>query len=170
MAISNEQNLKKIYSKLDMHNQAITSYLQLKQAGQKIREITKHALEVTTDPIIRKILTKFTEEMVSYVRQVIDIGVQNIGEEQLLAKLDVAIDNINSYSKLLIGQEKIQYWHKLSSTYMSKYKKDILQVCSDKVNNKNDRFLIKSLDIVHTIVKQFVLYYLGLEQLQKKET
>ncbi len=167
MTTSNEENLKKIHTELNIHNKAIISYMEVKQSGQKIRQITKHALQITDNEETRKILTKFTEQFVVFVRQTLDISFQNIGKEQLLAKLELARDNTNFYGKSLLNSIHYNNWLELTKPYLEKYKNDIVQIFSDKVNSKNNRFLIKSLDLAHTIVKQFVLYYAAFEDQPK---
>ena len=169
MAISNEKNLKKIQEQLNIHNQVITSYMEIKQAGQKIRQITKHALEVIDNEEAKKILTKFTEQLVIYVRQILDIGFQNASKEQLISKLQLAIDNTSNYGQTLMTKQAFLKWKKMVKHLFNKYKKDILYVFSDKINNKNNRFLIKSLDISHTIIKQFVLYYASLKDSKENQ-
>lgn len=168
MANSNEQNLKLIHNELNMHNKALMSFVQVKQAGQKIRQITKHALEITKDEMTCKLLTKFTEDFVIFVRQVLDIGFQNIGREQLLSKFELARDNTNIYGIAQLNEERYNQWLALVKGSVSKYKAGILQIYSDKVNSKNNRFLVKSLDFAHTIIKQFVLYYAAFAE-QAKE-
>ncbi len=159
MTNCNKENLNLIHNELNTHNQIIKGYIELKQAGQKIRQITKHALEIVDNTNIKKILTKYTEQFIIYVKEVLDIGIQNIGKDELISKFQIINDNTFFYASSLIGKQNLIAWNEYISKFINNYKNDIIQIFSDPVNDKNSRFLIKSLDFVHTIIKQFVLYF-----------
>ena len=153
-----QTKMKQIYDTLKYNGQIIQTFLEYRDVSSKLRQITRHALQCCTSSDTKKVLVKFTQQFTMFVAQVLELKVHTVSSEHFIAKLDVAIDSTRFYAKQFLSTEFIEGWLKISEPYFQRYKEQCVQLIHDKINNKSDRFIIKSLDLSHTLIKQYVLY------------
>ena len=152
------------------HTKEITRYLQQKNIANTLRQISKHAIQYCGNRELGKILDTFTQQFIIFVQDITDIGFQNTTKQQILIKLSVARQNTNKFSSTILGQQKTLEWHNMVQGPVQKYVKQVFQIYSDEINNKNIRFLTKSQDLAQTIVRDFILFcanlnYIDLQQM-----
>ena len=152
-----------IQNDLKTHGLAVLEYTMQHDTSSKLRNITKHALQCCNDFNTKKILVKFTQQFIGFVQQILDLQLVNISKQQFIAKLHVAIDNTIFYAKQLVSNQHVQGWILLINKQIINYVDACLDLIFDKLNNKDNRFIVKSLDLAHTIVKEYVLYSANLD-------
>lgn len=158
MTTSTSKQISIIQNDLKNHGSAVMLFLENKDIALKLRSITKHALQCCGNMITKKILVKFTQQLILFAREILDIGLQNTSKQQLLVKISVAADNTDFYTASLIGKQQVSKWKAISKPIVSQYLNVIYEIITDKMNSKSNRFTVKTLDLSHTIIKEFILF------------
>lgn len=135
---------------------SLKDLLKQKDIAFRIREITKHAIDYCRNRKIGKILNIASQQLIKFCQQVLDIGIENITKEQLIAKYWSMIDNIDNVGNNILGQKLWNDWKNNIKNLLKKYLKCYTEIQTDIMNSKEQRFIIKSEDLAQTIIKQFI--------------
>lgn len=152
--------------KIGKHNQTISKHLQEQTAAQKIREITKHAIDYCGRRQLAKIIDKFTQQSVNFVQYILEIGFENVTKEQIIAKFTVVRQLSQAYLKNsgVVNEEEYQDWIMKIQSIQNEYLQDIMHIFDDIVNNKNGRFITITQSSVQKGIRQFILFAARLDK------
>lgn len=140
------------------HTNNLHQLLRQKDVAARIRQIIKHAIQYCGNRNIGKVMDNSSEALIMFGIDVLDIGLQNITKQQLLAKFWTARDNSAIFAKQILGQQQWQKWQKIVTPILHSYIKNIFEIKDDVVNSKAQRFVIKLQDMTQTIVRQFIMF------------
>lgn len=160
----NQQNAIERFEELNVnvktHTVTISKYLQKQDAAERIRQITKHALEYCGSRQIAKVLQKFTQQSVRFVQAILQIGFQNTNKQQIIAKFSVSRQTSLEFLRKsgVMSQSEFQQWKEYTTKVGVGYLKQLCNIYDDVVNNKNARFLVKTQDVIQGSVRQFILF------------
>lgn len=169
MEETNKKNFVSINMQLKIHEQAFLLQVKLNEISKKIEEIIRHALEVSTNEKIKKLLIKFSQQFIIFLRWVVSDKIQKVQKEEIVTRFEIILDELKYYGKTILKLANIQQWNTIAKIYINKYYKAIDEICGDNLSNKEERFLSESFDFVHIIIKQFVLFYSAFNSCKPKE-
>lgn len=153
-----QNNTRVILTKIDQQQKKLSKLLQSKTVAERIRQITKHAIEYCGNSIMSKVLTNSTQNIIDFSNSVLDEGFGNQVKQQLIARLDLTRDVSLEYIGKFISEQNAKIWYDMQRPVCQAYKKAIIEIYDDPVNDKNSRFLIKTEDWVQTLTKEFITF------------
>lgn len=153
-----QNNMRVLLTKIDQQQKKLSKLLQSKTVAEKIRQITKHAIEYCGNSIMSKVLTNSTQNIIDFSNSVLDEGFGNQVKQQLIARLDLARDVSLEYIGKFISEQNAKIWYDMQRPVCQAYKKAIIEIYDDPVNDKNSRFLIKTEDWVQTLTREFITF------------
>lgn len=153
-----QNNMRVLLTKIDQQQKKLSKLLQSKTVAEKIRQITKHAIEYCGNSIMSKVLTNSTQNIIDFSNSVLDEGFGNQVKQQLIARLDLARDVSLEYIGKFISEQNAKIWYDMQRPVCQTYKKAIIEIYDDPVNDKNSRFLIKTEDWVQTLTREFITF------------
>lgn len=171
-------NFKKIWNKIDQnqqraiqrfdqltlnvrkHTSAVGKFLQHKDVATRIRQISKHALDYCGDEDVSKLLEHFAQETIKFIQTIFQIGIDDVTEGQIVSRYKIGRDKSLQYlrSSEIMNNEQLQQWIEQSLVFDKHYLEQIYLISKDIVNNKNNRFLIKTQDVFQEAIRAFVMY------------
>lgn len=143
---------------MNQHTQTISNILQEKDIAYRIRQISKHAIDYCGNKQLAKVLQVLTQQFISFMKNVVQIGFQNTTKQQIYAKFNVARSNIERFSKHVIRDDIVDSWKSSINPMVQQYLQQIFQIYNDHVNNKNSRFIIKSQDFAQTLIRDIIMF------------
>jgi len=155
---SNNLAHKNIITILNEHSVTIETYIKHQDINQKLSDIAKHAIEYTSCPALTISIDNLIKLLVDFIQNLLEIGLDNLSEEQLKIKLTSLQMNIiscfNPYFDKLPERQKT----KLQYLYHN-YALAIMDIKEDEVNDKTRRLFIKTEDFTHTFLKEGLKYF-----------
>lgn len=153
-----QNNTRVILTKIDQQQKKLSKLLQNKTVAERIRQITKHAIEYCGNSIMSKVLTNSTQNIIDFSNSVLDEGFGNQVKQQLIARLDLTRDVSLEYIGKFISEQNAKIWYDMQRPSCQAYKKAIIEIYDDPINDKNSRFLIKTEDWVQTLTREFITF------------
>ena len=153
-----QNNMRVLLTKIDQQQKKLSKLLQSKTVAEKIRQITKHAIEYCGNSIMSKVLTNSTQNIIDFSNSVLDEGFGNQTKQQLIARLDLTRDVSLEYLGKFISEQNAKIWYDMQRPVCQEYRKAIIEIYDDPVNDKNSRFLIKTEDWVQTLTREFITF------------
>lgn len=153
-----QNNTRVILTKIDQQQKKLSKLLQNKTVAERIRQITKHAIEYCGNSIMSKVLTNSTQNIIDFSNSVLDEGFGNQVKQQLIARLDLTRDVSLEYLGKFLSEQNAKIWYDMQRPVCQAYRKAIIEIYDDPVNDKNSRFLIKTEDWVQTLTREFITF------------
>ncbi len=153
-----QNNTRVILTKIDQQQKKLSKLLQNKTVAERIRQITKHAIEYCGNSIMSKVLTNSTQNIIDFSNSVLDEGFGNQVKQQLIARLDLTRDVSLEYIGKFISEQNAKIWYDMQRPVCQAYRKAIIEIYEDPINDKNSRFLIKTEDWVQTLTREFITF------------
>lgn len=153
-----QNNTRVILTKIDQQQKKLSKLLQNKTVAERIRQITKHAIEYCGNSIMSKVLTNSTQNIIDFSNSVLDEGFGNQVKQQLIARLDLTRDVSLEYIGKFISEQNAKIWYDMQRPVCQAYRKAIIEIYDDPINDKNSRFLIKTEDWVQTLTREFITF------------
>lgn len=153
-----QNNTRVILTKIDQQQKKLSKLLQNKTVAERIRQITKHAIEYCGNTIMSKVLTNSTQNIIDFSNSVLDEGFGNQAKQQLISRLDLTRDVSLEYLGKFLSEQNAKIWYNMQHPICQSYKKAIMEIYDDPVNDKNSRFLIKTEDWVQTLTREFITF------------
>lgn len=153
-----QNNMRVLLTKIDQQQKKLSKLLQSKTVAEKIRQITKHAIEYCGNSIMSKVLTNSTQNIIDFSNSVLDEGFGNQVKQQLIARLDLTRDVSLEYLSKFLSEQNAKIWYDMQRPVCQAYRKAIIEIYDDPVNDKNSRFLIKTEDWVQTLTREFITF------------
>ena len=153
-----QNNMRVLLTKIDQQQKKLSKLLQSKTVAEKIRQITKHAIEYCGNSIMSKVLTNSTQNIIDFSNSVLDEGFGNQVKQQLIARLDLTRDVSLEYLGKFLSEQNAKIWYDMQRPVCQAYRKAIIEIYDDPVNDKNSRFLIKTEDWVQTLTREFITF------------
>ncbi len=153
-----QENTKAILTKIQQQQKNLSKLLQNKTVAERIRQITKHAIEYCGNSIMSKVLTNSTQNIIDFSNSVLDGGFDNQVKQQLIARLDLTRDVSLEYLGKFLSEQNAKIWYDMQRPVCQAYRKAIIEIYDDPINDKNSRFLIKTEDWVQTLTREFITF------------
>lgn len=153
-----QNNTRVILTKIDQQQKKLSKLLQNKTVAERIRQITKHAIEYCGNSIMSKVLTNSTQNIIDFSNSVLDEGFGSQVKQQLIARLDLTRDVSLGYLGKFLSEQNAKIWYDMQRPVCQAYRKAIIEIYDDPVNDKNSRFLIKTEDWVQTLTREFIAF------------
>jgi len=153
----------------ESHNAIFTVIRKMNDKESSLNQI-RHAVADATEMIyseeVKKMLNGFSNKIVSYVQEILDIGIENLTESQILLKYSVIKDEVaDEIKSQMFGKEELvkkylSMIEPIRDLYLNEIKlifKDIN--CFPKVvNNVNNRFSTETLRFVQKVANETVKF------------
>lgn len=153
-----QNNTRVILTKINQQQKKLSKLLQNKTVAERIRQITKHAIEYCGNSIMSKVLTNSTQNIIDFSNSVLDEGFGNQVKQQLIARLDLTRDVSLEYLGKFLSEQNAKIWYDMQRPVCQAYRKAIIEIYDDPINDKNSRFLIKTEDWVQTLTREFITF------------
>lgn len=153
-----QNNTRVILTKIDQQQKKLSKLLQNKTVAERIRQITKHAIEYCGNTIMSKVLTNSTQNIIDFSNSVLDEGFGNQAKQQLISRLDLTRDVSLEYLGKFLSEQNAKIWYDMQHSICQSYKKAIMEIYDDPINDKNSRFLIKTEDWAQTLTREFITF------------
>lgn len=155
---NNIKRSQELLERVDYHQDVIKSLLTYKTVSDKVRDMTKHAIQYIGDRRLSKIIENSTQQFIDFIVPIIQDGFANISKQQLLAKIHLNRDNSMAYVKKILSSQQYTIWQPMATPIVNYYINSIFDIYDDPVNDKNSRFFIKSQDYIQTLTRQFIKF------------
>lgn len=159
-----QENTKIILNRLQQQQKILKMLLQNKMVAERLRKITKHAIEYCANSNMSKVLTNTTQHVINFVNSILDQGFDNQTKEQLIARFELSRDNSLAYLRKFVSKQNFNIWLDMQDPLQKNYIKTLIQIYNDAINDKNERFLVVTEDWLQTLTKTFILYTSILKQ------
>lgn len=166
---SNIERNQSVIKRLDQQQEKIKTLLQSKDIADKIRDITRHAIQYVGDRKLSKIIENSTQQFIDLTVSVLQQGFNKLSKEQILAKINRNRDNSMAYVKSILNKEEYEKWLPLSKPVVDNFVKSTFEIYDDPVNDKNSRFLIKAQDYAQTLTREFISFAASLKYPQEPD-
>lgn len=153
-----QKNNDIILMQLKQQEEKISKLFMNKTAAEKIRETTKYAVQFCGNNVMRNILIKSTQCAVEFVDSVLDEGIYQEGDQQLIARLQVYKDNALSYLNKFVSQQNYNLWLEMQNPIIQNYKQFLKDLCQDPINDKSARFLVRTENQMQNLTRVFIRY------------
>lgn len=153
-----QEDTKIILNKIQQQQKILTKLLSNKTVAEKIRQITKYAIQYCNNDKMSKILANFTQQIIQFVNSVIDEGFGSQVKEQLISRFQLAKDNSLTYLKNFVSEQNYKIWLDMQTPICQEYVKALIDIYDDPINDKNSRFLIKTLDYTQILTRKFITF------------
>lgn len=147
-----------ILARVEKHQQIIKSLLHHRDISDRIHDITKYAIEYMYDRRLSKILENTTQQFIDFVYPISQCGFHSISRQQLLAKIQVNRDASLHYIKTILSHDQYELWASMADPIVAGYINSLFEIYNDPVNDKTNRFIIKSEDYLQTLTRQFIKF------------
>ncbi len=159
-----QENTKIILKRLQQQQKTLKMLLQNKMVAERLRKITKHAIEYCANGNMSKVLTNTTQHVINFVNSILDQGFGNQTKEQLIARFELSRDNSLAYLRKFVSKQNFNIWLDMQDPLQKNYIKTLIQIYNDAINDKNERFLVITEDWLQTLTKTFISYTSILKQ------
>jgi len=157
--VSNDSDHKKIMDNLTSHSNTISKYLDDRNIRHKISKVYSNAIEIVDDYDIAFCISRFCDIMSDFSECMLLTGINNVKQDFLHSRSKILKNaickEISQYTKDYSYDNK-----QLLISLFDKYIGSILEIITDDMNSKTDRFFVKTEDFVQTIVKDGIKIYI----------
>lgn len=153
-----QKNIKIILEKVEQQQQTLNKLLQNKTVAEKLRQVTKYAIQYCCDNNMNKILTNSTQHIIDFANSIIDQGFGNQTKQQLISRFELSRDNSLSYLKLFVSKQNYDMWVEMQKPISQGYVNALIEIYDDTINDKNTRFLVKTEDWLQTLTREFITF------------
>jgi len=155
---NNQEAHKSIISKLEEHSVTIDPYIKQQSINQRLTDIAKHAIDWTDKTEITLLIDILIGLLIDFVQDIIEIGLDNLSEEQLKIKLSSLKIDLTKQVREYLNKLDVEKVKELECLY-NNYALAVMDIREDEINDKTSRLFIKTEDFAHTILKKSLKYF-----------
>lgn len=150
------KKVDKIEERLNEYCNVVTYHIGERNIVSRLNHISKHAIEYTKSINTSVLINKFVDKMISFTTDITKIGIKELSKEQIISKILalkclVYRDIKDSNCEFVVG-----ILNEMSTSF-SMYKDGIIDIYEDSVNDKTSRFVVKTEDFIHIVIKKIVI-------------
>lgn len=161
-------DIKLLGSQLSNHNTFIQHQLGEKETLNSLRFIVDDALKyVEPDPSIRGYILHISDVVIQMVNELLDIGIDNLTTDMLVNKQELLQKRL--YDEVsYVNQDFLKAFKKLrlKQNYKKTFVDDILEISSDVVNSKRERFRVTIEGYMQRMIRDIIVTWNKQKQIQ----
>lgn len=140
------------------HSDTLELLLRERTVAQRVRQVIKHAIDFCANFKIGKVLNNSSQELICFATDILDIGLDNITNEQLNVRFWAMRETCAVFGKQVLGDQLWQEWYEYIQPSSEQFLEVLIVIKEDTFNTKEQRFLTKLDDFTQTTARQFIMF------------